>query len=344
MKLFKKIFCNKYLSIALLAGLHYSGVFAQGKGALQGELRQSDGSVLKGARVYLQWPETGSAVDSALTDSNGVFHFDNFPFGNYSIGLNLAGVDNAVADVLNLSSLNPLKRNQHFRIDDGSLVCTESNYVSIKEASENAENVFTLNLNSLQHDVAEKSLSIGTDGSKKLGPRIGEFVNLESLSININSISSLPAEIGKLKKLTVLSASLNKLSTLPAEMPALTNLKTIDLGKNAFTIFPEVITGNAGLLALNFQNNAISSLPASINGMKSLKELNLANCQELLALPPQLCELNNLETLDISGCIKLRSLPEEIINLKNLKVLDVSGTKISTKKFQEAVPGCEIRK
>jgi Leucine-rich repeat (LRR) protein len=311
---------------------------------LQGEIRVSEGSPLKGTKVYLQRPEIKAAVDSTRTDSNGVFRFEKIAYGNYSIGIAIAEVDNAVADVISINALNPVKRNQHFKIDDGSLVCIESNYSSIKDALENKENVFILNLNNLRFDVAEKSLVIGTDGTKKLSTRIGEFPNLESLSMDINTIISLPAEMGNLKKLTLLSANLNKLSMLPAEMANLTNLKNLNLGKNNFQQFPELITKYTGLEVLNFENNSIPALPATINTLKNLKELNLANCYELTAFPEQLGELTNLEMLDISGCAKLRSLPEGIINLKKLKVLDVTGTKISTKKIQEAVPGCEVRK
>lgn len=107
---------------------------------------------------------------------------------------------------------------------------------------------------------------------------------------------------------------------------------------------PELITKYTTLESLNFESNPITELPATINGLKNLKELNLSNCFELTALPVQMGELTNLESLDISKCTKLKSLPEEMYNLKKLKVLDVSGTKISTKKFQEAVPGCEVRR
>lgn len=330
--------------IILLLGAYISVLRAQTHTLLEGEIRKSDGSLLKGSRVYLQWPEIKTSVDSTSTDSNGVFRFQKFAFGNYSIGLNIPEVDNSVADIISINALNPQKKNQHFKIDDGSLVCVESNYSNIKDALENRENVFVLDLDNLQFDVADKSLVIGTDASKKLSPKIGEFINLESLSLNINTINFLPAEMGNLKKLCALSATLNKLTALPAEMENLKNLKTLDLGKNNFNVFPDVIGKYAALEALNFESNPITTLPATISGLKSLKALNLSGCFDLIALPAQLGELNTLESLDLSGCGKLKALPEEIVNLKNLKVLDITGTKISTKKFQEAVPGCEVRK
>ena len=335
---------NMLLPLMIMALCAGHSAVAQVNTVLEGEIRKSDGSLLKGCRVYLQWPEIKTSVDSTRTDSNGVFKFEKFTFGNYSVGVNVEGVDNAVADVISINALNPAKRNQHFKIDDGSLVCTESNYPNIKDALENRENVFVLDLDNLQFDVADKSLLIGTDASKKLSPKIGEFINLESLSLNINTIHSLPAETGNLKKLASLSANLNKLMILPPEMESLKNLKTLDLGKNSFSTFPEIICKYAALEVLNVEGNPLTALPSTINGLKSLKDLNLSGCIELTALPAQVGELNTLESLDISGCLKLKTLPDEIVGLKNLKVLDITGTKISTKKLQEAVPGCEIRK
>jgi len=330
--------------IILLSGAVYSFCQGQTNTLLQGEIRKSDSTLLKNGRVYLQWPEIKTAVDSTRTDSNGIFRFEKFAYGNYSIGVNVEGVDNAVADVIPVTELNPVKQNQHFKIEDESLVCIECNYSNLTDALENKVHVYILNLNNLQFDVAEKSLIIGTDGTKKLSPKIGEFINLESLSMDINVINFLPAEIAGLPKLTILSANLNKLSELPAEMESLKNLKKLNLGKNNFKHLPELITKYAALEILNFESNPIITLPPTIGSLQKLKELNLASCFELTALPIQISELMNLEVLDLSNCGKLKSLPEEIIKLKNLKVLDITGTKISTKKFQEAVPGCEVRK
>jgi Leucine-rich repeat (LRR) protein len=331
--------------LTVLLGAYFSfSSISQNKTALQGQILKSDGSAFANQKTFLVQAEKKVKVDSTMTDANGEFHFENFAYGKYSIWINDASADNAAADVIGITSLNPAKRNQHFKIDDGSLVNTESNYSDIKAALGNSENVFMLRLNSLQHDVVEKSLIISTDGIKKLSPRIGEFINLETLEININGITFLPAELGKLKKLTTLSANLNKLSTLPPEMGDLKNLIMLDLGKNNFMQFPGLITQFTGLEVLNFESNPIKELPATINALKNLKELDLSNCFDLTALPPQISELSNLETLNLSKCGKLKFLPEGIINLKSLKLLDVSGTKISTKDFQKAVPGCEVRR
>jgi Leucine-rich repeat (LRR) protein len=277
------------------------------------------------------------------TNASGNFQFKDLAMGNYSILLDFAGIDNTTADVINLNVLNPGKSNLHFQIEDGNLNCMENSYTNIKEALGNKENVYVLNLNSLQHDVVEKSLVISSDDSKMLSTQIGEFTNLESLSIDINLINFLPADIGKLNKLTTLNANLNKLTALPNEMENLKNLKTLGLGKNNFNTFPELITKLSTLEVLNFESNPIPALPPTINALKNLKELNLSSCFDLLALPPQIGELTNLETLNLSNCGKLKSLPKELNNLKNLKVLDITGTKLSASSFKKAVPGCEVR-
>lgn len=339
----KNCLINKITVLIILFGAGLLSVAdAQISTLLQGQVQQSNGSPYIG-KVYLQWPEINAAVDSVSTDDKGNFRFERFAYGNYSIGINAPGVDNTVADIISVNILNPVKQNQHFKIEEGVLICTESNYTNIKDALENSENIFVLNLNSLQFDVADKSLSSGSDGSKKLSVKIGELINLESLTLDINGINALPGEIGNLKKLCLLSAQLNKLSTLPPGMEALKNLKVLNLGKNNFQQFPEMITGFTALEVLNFEGNPITVLPATIGSLKNLKELNLANCTELTALPSGIGQLSNLETLNLSKCEKLRSLPEEFLNLKNLKVLDVSGTKINVKEFMKAVPGCEIR-
>ena len=329
--------------IILFSWITVSFCDAQISTSLQGQIKKIDGTLITKEQVFLIQAEKEIIVDSTLTDTIGGFHFESLVMGNYSIGLK-AGADKIVSDVVEINELNPIKQNQHFILDDGSLACIESNYLNIKDALENKENVFVLDLNSLQFDVAEKSLAIAIDGTKKLSPKIGEFINLESLSININLIKFIPPEIGNLRKLTVLNASLNKLDTLPAEMENLKNLKELNLSKNDFRQFPELITKYSKLEVLNFESNPITTLPSSINQLKNLKEISLERCFDLSTLPPQISELSNLEILNLSKCEKLKTLPEEINNLKNLKVLDVTGTKISTKKFQEAVPECEVRK
>ncbi|MFI5164378.1 MAG: leucine-rich repeat domain-containing protein [Bacteroidia bacterium] len=282
-------------------------------------------------------------MDSTITDTNGFFLFKNFPVGDYSIWLKLEGFDNTGVDVFDINTSNPQKRNLHFKVDDGILVCIESNYSNIKDALENKEHVYILKLNSIQHDVAEKSLVISPDGSKMLSPKIGEFENLESLSVDINQLNSFPTEIGKLGKLTTLNANLNKLSALPNEMSNLKNLKTLNLGKNNFNKFPDLIPNLSSLEVLNFENNPITVLPPAISGLKNLKELKLASCFELSALPVQMGELSNLEMLNLSNCGKLKSLPKELNNLKNLKVLDITGTTVNASSFKKAVPGCDVR-
>jgi len=299
-------------------------------------------SAIPGLTVFLA-DKDKNPIAVTSTNSSGSFEFKNLAMSDYSVFVDFGGVDNTTADVISLNVLNPAKNNFHFHIEDGILYCAENNYSSIKDALANKENVYVLNLNSLQHDVAEKSLVIAPDESKMLSLQIGEFPNLESLSMDINMINFLPADIGKLSKLTVLSANLNKLSALPAEMSNLKNLKTLNLGKNNFNKFPDVITGYSNLEVLNFENNPIAALPPSINALKNLKEFNLSNCFDILALPIQIGELTNLQELNLSNCPKLKVLPKELNNLKNLKVLDITGTKLNVSSFKKAVTGCEVR-
>lgn len=276
-------------------------------------------------------------------NSSGSFQFNHLPQGEYYLWIDLPWMDNTTADPTELNQLNPKKDDLHFRIEDGILNCVEDNYSSIQDALENKENVYILNLNSIQHDAVEKSLVMLPDGTKILSPQIGEFKNLESLSIEVNMIHALPSELGKLEKLMLLSANLNKLTALPDEIKNLKNLKTLHLGKNGFNKFPDVIAELQSLEVLNMESNPITTISPALNSLKNLKELNLANCFDLLSLPVQIGELSNLETLNLSNCIKLKSLPREIKNLKNLKILDISGTKLSVKEFKKAVPQCEVR-
>ena len=282
-------------------------------------------------------------VAATSTNASGKFQFKNLAMGNYYVWADFTGVDNTNADMISLNVLNPMKSNLHFNISDGGLNWMDNSYASIKEALPDKENVYALNLKSLQHDVADKSLVINPDDSRTLNQQIGEFVNLESLAIDIDMINFLPSEIGKLGKLTTLTASLNKMMFLPAEMESLKELRVLDLAKNNFSKFPDMIAKYTLLESLNFESNPIPALPPAIGSLKNLKDLNLANCFELLALPPQIGDLTNLETLDLSNCVKLKALPKELNNLKNLKFLDVTGTKLNVSSFKKAVPGCEVR-
>ena len=299
------------------------------------------GAVSK-ATVFLA-DKDKNPIAVTTTNGSGNFQFKNLAMGDYSVWLDFAGLDNTTADVINLNVLNPVKNNFQFQIDDGTLNCMQNNYPSVKDALANKESVYSLNLNSLQHDVEEKSLVISSDGTKMLSLQIGDFPNLESLSLDINMISFLPSDLGKLSKLTTFSANLNKIASLPVEMSNLKNLKVLNLGKNNFNKFPDLITGFSNLEVLNFENNPIQALPAAINSLKNLKELNLSNCYDILTLPTQIGELANLQELNLSNCIKLKALPKELNNLKNLKVLDIQGTKLNANSFKKAVPGCEVR-
>lgn len=319
------------------------GSLAPGNGSLGGiiELGKNIGPAVK-INVFLA-DKDKNPVAVTSTNSRGEFRFSKLGNGIYYIWADLAGLDNTSADPITVNTLNPNKDKLKFQVDDGALVWMDNYYNSIKEALASKETVYQLNLNSLQHDVAEKSLVIAPDGNRMLGLQIGEFTNLEMLSADINMINFLPKEIGKLVKLMSLSLSLNKLTSLPVEFSNLKNLRTLNLGKNAFAAIPDVVLALSGLETLNFEGNPITVVPAGINSMKGLKELSFSGCGELTALPPQIGELANLETLDLSNCTKLKSIPKELANLKNLKVLDVTGTKINVSAFKKAVPGCEIR-
>lgn len=301
------------------------------------------GSALKEKVSVFLFDKNNNPLAFTTTNSLGYFQFKNLPPGDYLIKADVPGNDNSSSDEINLNALNPKKDSLNFKIEENGVMWIDNAFASIETALPYKYKVYTLQLNSLQHDVVEKSLFIGADGARMLLPQIGEFTNLESLSMEINQILFLPADIGKLGKLMHLSASLNKLSSLPNEMAALKNLKSLNIGKNDFKTFPEVITSISSLESLNMESNPIAALPVSINNLKNLKELNLSGCFDLLALPVQIGELTNLETLNLSNCLKLKALPKELNNLKNLKVLDITGTKLSAKSFQKAVPGCEVK-
>ena len=301
------------------------------------------GSSLKEKIPVFLFDKNNNPLDFTTTNSLGYFQFVNLPNGDYLIKADVPGNDNSSSDEINLNSLNPKKDSLNFKIEENGVMWIDNAFTSIEAALAYKHKVYSLQLNSLQHDVAAKSLVIGADGSRMLLPQVGEFKNLESLSIDINQILFLPADIGKLGKLMSLSAALNKLTSLPNEIAGLKNLRSLNIGKNDFKTFPDAITSITSLESINMESNPMPAIPATINNLKNLKELNLSGCFDLLALPVQIGELSNLESLDLSNCIKLKALPKELNNLKNLKVLDISGTKLSAKSFQKAVPGCVVK-
>jgi hypothetical protein len=66
---------------------------AQTNNSLQGQIMKSDGSTFGKEIFFLSLKGQNKIADSTLSDSNGVFQFNNLAFGNYTIGVRVLGMD-----------------------------------------------------------------------------------------------------------------------------------------------------------------------------------------------------------------------------------------------------------
>lgn len=144
----------------------------------------------------------------------------------------------------------------------------------------------------------------------KIGPKIGQYINLKKLEIEGNIMTELPPEIGSLTKLEVLDIIWTGLMSLPPEIEKLTKLKELNIIANKLMYLPPEIGNLTNIKILNLSGNKLTSLPPEIGKLTNLTTLNLG-INRFKELPREVGYLNNLASLDISEN-PLTSLPVEI--------------------------------
>ncbi|KAF7209404.1 leucine-rich repeat-containing protein 47 [Nothobranchius furzeri] len=149
---------------------------------------------------------------------------------------------------------------------------------------------------------------------------IGSLKSLKVLDLSVNNLKALPEGITQLRELNTLNVSCNCLEVLPGGLSQCTKLSTINISKNRITRFPpDLYSENLDLL---------STLVASDNLIEEL-------CGEIHKLPA-------LKVLDVSNN-KLREIPSDLSSCPKLKEINFKGNKLSDKRLEKMVNGCQTK-
>uniref|UniRef100_A0A1A8S5I9 Leucine rich repeat containing 47 n=1 Tax=Nothobranchius rachovii TaxID=451742 RepID=A0A1A8S5I9_9TELE len=149
---------------------------------------------------------------------------------------------------------------------------------------------------------------------------IGSLKSLKVLDLSVNNLKALPEGITQLRELNTLNVSCNCLDVLPGGLSQCTKLSTINISKNRITRFPpDLYSENLDLL---------STLVASDNLIEEL-------CGEIHKLPA-------LKVLDVSNN-KVREIPSDLSSCPKLKEINFKGNKLSDKRLEKMVNGCQTK-
>uniref|UniRef100_A0A1A8MRD3 Leucine rich repeat containing 47 n=1 Tax=Nothobranchius pienaari TaxID=704102 RepID=A0A1A8MRD3_9TELE len=149
---------------------------------------------------------------------------------------------------------------------------------------------------------------------------IGSLKSLKVLDLSVNNLKALPEGITQLRELNTLNVSCNCLDVLPGGLSQCTKLSTINISKNRITRFPpDLYSENLNLL---------STLVASDNLIEEL-------CGEIHKLPA-------LKVLDVSNN-KVREIPSDLSSCPKLKEINFKGNKLSDKRLEKMVNGCQTK-
>uniref|UniRef100_A0A1A8IIY3 Leucine rich repeat containing 47 n=1 Tax=Nothobranchius kuhntae TaxID=321403 RepID=A0A1A8IIY3_NOTKU len=149
---------------------------------------------------------------------------------------------------------------------------------------------------------------------------ISSLKSLKVLDLSVNNLKALPEGITQLRELNTLNVSCNCLEVLPGGLSQCTKLSTINISKNRITRFPpDLYSENLDLL---------STLVASDNLIEEL-------CGEIHKLPA-------LKVLDVSNN-KLREIPSDLSSCPKLKEINFKGNKLSDKRLEKMVNGCQTK-
>lgn len=134
-------------------------------------------------------------------------------------------------------------------------------YTNLKEALQNPEKVYRLNL-------TRKKL-------KTFPMDILKLKNLQELNLSKNKLDSLPEEIGLLTNLQVLNVSGNKLVYLPDSIGELKNLRKFVGSRNSLVALPKRIGECENLEILDLWENDLSVFPEELSKLKKLRWMDL---------------------------------------------------------------------
>ncbi len=182
-------------------------------------------------------------------------------------------------------------------------------YTSLKEALQNPESVFRL-------DLKKQNLL-------EFPKEILRFNNLQELDLGNNSIDSLPSELNQLKKLQILSISKNKFRNIPGIIFQIGHLKDLDVSGLMMNDFPEDLAKLKELTKITADGCGFQKFPLGLCKIKTLERINL-NRNQIKNIPKEIAQITALQSLKITEN-RIDSISGDIANLKELKTLDLSN-------------------
>jgi Leucine-rich repeat (LRR) protein len=183
----------------------------------------------------------------------------------------------------------------------GQKIDTKREFTSIKEALQNPEKVFRLDLSNQEVNLSNEEWS--------------KFVNLESLKLKNDNLKEIPLGITNLKSLKSIDLSGNDFNTLPYEFSNLLNLEELLLNDEKNIDLPKslsVLVQLPKLKSLHLENGNLSSLPAELLLFQNLESLNLR--KNLFKEIPNLEGLDHLQYLDM----KNNNIKSELQDIQNI--------------------------
>ncbi|KAF7648575.1 hypothetical protein LDENG_00154350 [Lucifuga dentata] len=172
---------------------------------------------------------------------------------------------------------------------------------------------------------------------------IQHLTNLQSLILCRNKLASIPNVIGSLKLLKVLDLSVNSLRVLPQEITQLRELNTLNVSCNSLEGLPEGLSQCTKLSSINVSKNQLTGFPADFCS-ESLEVLStvVASDNSIEELSGDIHKLSALKVLDLSNN-KLSEIPSDLSDCPKLKDINFKGNKLSNKRLEKMVNGCQTK-
>ncbi|MEM8523171.1 MAG: leucine-rich repeat domain-containing protein [Bacteroidota bacterium] len=153
---------------------------------------------------------------------------------------------------------------------------------SIKEALQNPEKVYELNLrntrtNHLSSNIRKlknlRVLDISGSFIPFIPPEIEDCKHLKVILANASQLSQVPPSLGKLKYLRVLNLASCKIKTIPPELGNLSSLWSINLDSNQLETIPNSFSNLKNVTFFSVADNELEEFPLAILGMESVGNL-----------------------------------------------------------------------
>ncbi|XP_034552104.1 leucine-rich repeat-containing protein 47 [Notolabrus celidotus] len=172
---------------------------------------------------------------------------------------------------------------------------------------------------------------------------IQQLTNLQSLILCRNKLASVPDVVGNLKSLKVLDLSVNNLGVLPKGICELKELNTLNVSCNNLETLPEGLIQCTKLSNINISKNRITGFPSDFYSEKlDLLSTLVASDNNIDQLSGGVLKLTALKVLDLSNN-KLSEIPSELGDCSKLKEINFKGNKLSDKRLEKMVNGCQTK-